>query len=166
MSNALKDHRTPPVNGNTIVAANVRAELGYAGMSQGQLAADLGLSEMALSRRLSQNYAAEFSASEIQRIADLFGISAGDLFTVRERNTPRPGNGARRRALYLLEETEAPIISVESARLATVTSIQKAPSLMAHDEPTWNVSASISPMYQDGEGVASAHALSTMATLS
>ncbi len=86
MSNALE---TPSAVGNSIVSANVRAELGYADMNQGELAAALGISNMAMTRRLSDGYAAEFSASEIFRMSQIFGIDPGELFTVRLRATKK-----------------------------------------------------------------------------
>ena len=115
--------------GNRTVAANVRAEIAYAGINQGELAAILGLSEMAMTRRLKDSYNAEFSASEIARMADVFGIEPGELFRVRDRKTPRPGGGAGRRSLYLLDDVvglgglEPPTITVKSGHLAPVTSL-------------------------------------------
>lgn len=127
MSN-LAETPKPGVNGNHIVASNVRAEIGYADISQGDLAASLGLSDMALTRRLSDKYAAEFSASEIARIAELFGVEPGELFKVRERRTPRSGAGAGRRNIYLLDSVglgslDLPTSTVESGHLAEVVQL-------------------------------------------
>ena len=79
-------------NGNQIVAANIRSELGYLGLSQGKLAEVLQLSEMAVTRRLSDKYASEFSASEILDVANFFGISVGELFKTRVRNKEVPAS--------------------------------------------------------------------------
>ena len=103
MSNTAETTTTPVLDGNSVVAANIRAELGYADIGQGDLAQMLGLSDMAMTRRLSDKYAAEFSASEIAKIASVFGVDPGELFKARERKTPRPGAGARRRNIYLLD---------------------------------------------------------------
>lgn len=111
------------INGNQVVAANIRAELGYADIGQGELAAAIEMSDMAMSRRMSEKYAAEFSAGEIARIAYVFGIEPGELFKSRERKTPRPGAGAGRRNLYLLDSGVGPAgiepttSTVESQRL-------------------------------------------------
>lgn len=121
------------MDANSTVAANIRAELSRGGLTQADLAHFMGENEMWISRRMKG--APAFSTNEVQAAADYLGVSVGDLFIAHSRPS-RPGNGARRRALYLLEENEAPIISVESARLATVTSIQKAPSLTALHQPT------------------------------
>lgn len=76
---------------NAIIAANVRAEIGYADTSQAAVAAQLGISEMALSRRLNDRSATEFTGSEIDALAKLFGIDPGDLFKERVRPTgPQP----------------------------------------------------------------------------
>ena len=103
----------PASNGNTLVAANIRAELAYAGTSQTALAHTLGLSDMALSRRLSDRYAAEFSATEIMVAANFFGVDPGALFTNRRRpQRPDPVGPAG------IEPTTS---TVECERLAPVT---------------------------------------------
>jgi len=105
MTNLAEGATPPTLDGNRTVAANVRAELGYANMSQGELARALDLSDMAVTRRLSDNYNAEFSASEIARMADLFGIDPGELFRTRDRRPFSPTGSGRRRSLYLLDDT-------------------------------------------------------------
>ncbi|MGW9021296.1 helix-turn-helix domain-containing protein [Leucobacter chromiiresistens] len=72
--------------GNRLVAANIRAELAYAEMTQGALAEALGLSAMAVSRRLKDQ--TEFTAGEIVTAAELFGIAPGDLFASRSGKSP------------------------------------------------------------------------------
>lgn len=85
---------------NEIVAKNVRGELGLAGISQAALAAELGETEMWLSRRL--NNVVQFSANDVQAIANVFGIPPGDLFIEKVR---RAGVGAiGRRHLVLLDD--------------------------------------------------------------
>lgn len=72
-----------PTIGNALVASNIRAELGYSNLSQGALAAALGMSEMSLSRRLNDSNSAQFSADEIHAAADFFRIDPGQLFAQR-----------------------------------------------------------------------------------
>lgn len=81
MRNAAQIHLARNSGGNATVAANVRAELGRAGLKQGALAEVLGLSEMAISRRLAD--ATEFTAGEIVLIAEFFDVGPGDLFYTR-----------------------------------------------------------------------------------
>ncbi len=71
---------------NAIVAGNIRAEIGRAGINQDRLAVELGVTPMWLSRRLRGS--TDFSTTEIQAIADYFGVTAGDLFTRHERKLP------------------------------------------------------------------------------
>ena len=97
MSNVVELHPTGP-SGNSVVAANIRAAIAYADINQATLARALGLSEMALSRRLSDNYRPEFNASEITVAADFFGLEPGDLFRARPlpadaKNAPFPKEG-------------------------------------------------------------------------
>lgn len=78
MSNA-QAVSSPLNNGaNATVAANIRGYLGFKGRKQADLARHLGLSEMALSRRM-KSYA-EFSSSEISAVAQYLGAKPGDLF--------------------------------------------------------------------------------------
>ena len=72
-------------SGNLTVAANVRAEIAYAGSTQGDLARAIGMTGMSLSRRLRDE--TEFTASEIVTIAAHFGIEPGELFARRNRPT-------------------------------------------------------------------------------
>ena len=88
MRNAAQIHLARSNGGNAIVAANVRAELGRAGLKQGALADVLGLSEMAVSRRLGDT--TEFTAGEIVLLAEFFAVSPGDLFFTRTSGTTRP----------------------------------------------------------------------------
>ncbi len=89
MRNIAQIHNSRATGANAIVAANVRAELGYADLKQNSLADVLGLSQMAISRRLSDN--TEFTAGEIALLADFFGIEPGDLFAERgSRGKPAP----------------------------------------------------------------------------
>ncbi|NLA65608.1 MAG: hypothetical protein GX862_06720 [Leucobacter sp.] len=78
MRNAVQIHKSRETGASNIVAANVRAQLAYAGLPQGALAEILGLSKMAGSRRL--NNETEFTAGEIALVADYFDIEPGDLF--------------------------------------------------------------------------------------
>lgn len=115
--------KVEPLSGNAIVAANVRAEMGRAELTQEELAKLLGQSKMWMNRRYKE--AVEYSASEILRLADVFGMEPGELFTVSKRNA-RLGGGSRRRALYLVgEEAEAANFTVESRHLAEIIPINQ-----------------------------------------
>jgi len=59
------------------VAANIRAELARQKVSQTQVAERLGLSQAAVSRRLSG--ALPFELDEIAAVADLLNVRARDL---------------------------------------------------------------------------------------
>ena len=70
---------SPLDNGaNATVAANIRAALAYRALTQARLAGHLGLSEMALSRRMKSS--AEFTTSEVAAVARYFNMTPGDLF--------------------------------------------------------------------------------------
>lgn len=82
------------------VAANVRAEMSRAGLTQGQLARELGLTPMFVSRRLSGDVA--MTPNDIELFAGHFGIDVAELFVKHPR---RASGGARGpRALYLMDE--------------------------------------------------------------
>lgn len=81
MRSTVQILKSRATGGNRIVGANVRAQLAYADLPQGALADMLGLSKMAVSRRLSDD--TEFTAGEIVLIADFFGIEPGELFVER-----------------------------------------------------------------------------------
>lgn len=97
MRSIAQIHSARTSGGNALVAANVRAALGYAGLKQGALADVLGLSGMAVSRRLSDQ--TEFTASEIVLLANFFGMEPGDLFASRPqaetRKAPTPEGGGQ-----------------------------------------------------------------------
>lgn len=59
------------------VAANVRAELARRGLSQVDIAATLGVSQAAVSRRLSGSV--PLDVNEVAAIADLLGITPSQL---------------------------------------------------------------------------------------
>lgn len=59
------------------VAANVRAELARAGENQSSLAPKVGLSQQALSRRLSARVS--FTVAELSRVATQLGVPIGAL---------------------------------------------------------------------------------------
>lgn len=61
----------------TRVAANVRAALGWRGLKDQELAAPLGLSAAAVSRRLTG--AVAFDIGELSVVSGLVGVSVGDL---------------------------------------------------------------------------------------
>lgn len=77
---------------NSVVAANIRAELGLLGRNQAALAKHLGENEMWLSRRMRSN--PPFNTNEVAVIADYFGVTVGDLFTRRDRPN-RPVNDVK-----------------------------------------------------------------------
>ncbi|MGV0582790.1 helix-turn-helix transcriptional regulator [Mycobacteroides chelonae] len=59
------------------VAANVRAELARAGENQASLAPRVGMSQQALSRRLSAQV--PFTVTELSRVAGALGVPIGAL---------------------------------------------------------------------------------------
>lgn len=61
------------------VAGNVRAEVARKRLRQAQMATALGMTQQALSRRMTGDV--EFSASEVQAIANLLGVPVADLMT-------------------------------------------------------------------------------------
>lgn len=61
----------------TLVAENVRAELARRRLTQEQAGAAIGLTQKAMSRRLTGEV--EFSASELQKLAGLLEVPAGTL---------------------------------------------------------------------------------------
>lgn len=63
---------------NRRIAGNARAELSRAGISQATVAGELGLSQSALSRRLSGN--TPFTAAELCGLADLIDVPVAALF--------------------------------------------------------------------------------------
>ncbi len=70
-------YRTPADH----VAANIRAELARAGISQVSLTASLGITQQALSRRLLGK--TPFSVDETFAIADLLGIPVSVILPTR-----------------------------------------------------------------------------------
>lgn len=63
---------------DTSVAANIRAELARRRVSARTAAAELGLTQSALSRRLRGHV--DFSASEVQTIATFLGVAVSSLY--------------------------------------------------------------------------------------
>lgn len=102
---------------NATVAANIRAELGYADIKQSVLAAALGQNEMWLSRRLNSKN--PFTTNEVQAIADYFGIEVGDLFQRRSRATretkPAPSDYKSAVSGELIDLFSREIVTVEEA---------------------------------------------------
>ncbi|MBX3435929.1 MAG: hypothetical protein KF861_00340 [Planctomycetaceae bacterium] len=111
MNNLAHIHTAMQNDANTIVAANIRAELGLAGLAQTDLASALGQNDMWLSRRMKGS--PDFSVVEVQAVADYFAVEPGDLFKKRTRPTRPVGPTG----------IEPMTSTVEDERLATVTSI-------------------------------------------
>lgn len=61
----------------TQTASNVRAELARRGLTQEQAGSAIGLTQKAMSRRLTGTV--DFSATELHKLADLLGVPVGDL---------------------------------------------------------------------------------------
>lgn len=80
-----------PIDWNAVVASNVRAEMGRAGIRQAQLATQLGVGEMWLSRRIGDGGTTTITPSEIKLFADHFGVSVDELFMVRPSRAPGGG---------------------------------------------------------------------------
>lgn len=104
MTNTAGARNPTPKSANAIVAANVRAEIGRADITQSELATALSQNDMWLSRRLKSNPA--FSTDEVQAIADYFDVTPGELFVEKVRK-PRGGgtslvDATRRRSLHAL----------------------------------------------------------------
>lgn len=96
MANITVQHSTD--DWSSIVAANVRAEMGRAGLNQAQLATALGMSEMWMTRRLKKGVA--FTADDIAMFASFFGVSVADLFDTKKAPTPKgEGRSAPRTGL-------------------------------------------------------------------
>ena len=113
MNNLAHIHTALQNSANATVAANVRAELGFAGIGQTHLASALGQSDMWLSRRMKG--APDFSVVEVQAIADYFDLELGDLFKARTRPT-RPVGPAG------IEPTTS---TVKSGRLADILPFER-----------------------------------------
>ncbi|MGX4711684.1 helix-turn-helix domain-containing protein [Rhodococcus ruber] len=64
------------------VAGNVRAELGRARMSQSAAAAQIGMSQTALSRRLLAH--AAFDTDELEALARILGVPVTKFFAGNE----------------------------------------------------------------------------------
>lgn len=73
------------------IAANVRHRMREAGISQTDLAAHLGISQSALSRRLLGQ--AEFFVNELDKIAAAFDCSVADLMSDAAEDTPTAAAG-------------------------------------------------------------------------
>jgi transcriptional regulator with XRE-family HTH domain len=69
-----------------VVAANIRAEIGRAGLTKLEVARRLGLSSGGFSLKLSG--ARPITLGEIEAIADMFGLDPAELLV---RRTPRRG---------------------------------------------------------------------------
>lgn len=61
------------------IGANIRAEMARAGMSQTSLAAVLGISQPAVSKRLLGKQA--FDVDELTRVADALGLDPASLLS-------------------------------------------------------------------------------------
>lgn len=71
------------------VAANIRAEVARRGLTQGQLAAGLGISQTNVSKRARGKV--EWSLNEIETVARLLGTTVSALCAIRDSN-PGPAD--------------------------------------------------------------------------
>lgn len=71
------------------VAATVRAELARRNLRHATVAADLGYTPQAMSRRLAG--AVPFTAIDLQRISELVGVPVADLLTAPEPEAAAAG---------------------------------------------------------------------------
>lgn len=123
------------------IAANIRAEVARARLTDAEFAARFGLTPMSMSRRLSG--ATPFTTAEVARAATFFGVSIESLFTPHPGPSPLRATGAagQRRGLYLLDnvglariELTTPWVkprhsdSAESEHIAPVTQLRQAVS--------------------------------------
>ena len=84
---------------NEIVAENLRHFMSAERWSGRRLAHELGLQPVYVQRRMSGEV--ELSVSDLKMFSDKLGAKVQDFFV--PRTEPRPGGGARRRSLYLLD---------------------------------------------------------------
>lgn len=75
-------------NRSKTIGANIRAELSRAGVTQAALAAELGLPQSAVSKRLRG--ATPFLAVEVAAIADVLGVPVAALYADRARERVAP----------------------------------------------------------------------------
>ena len=123
------------------IAANIRAEIARAGLSDGEFAARFGITPMSMSRRLSG--ATPFTTAEVARAAAFFNVSIESLFTAHPGPPPMRASGGagQRRRVYLLDhvgparlELTTPWVkprhsdSAESEHIAPVTQLRRAVS--------------------------------------
>ena len=78
-----------PVDLSQIVAANVRAEAARVGLQQKMIAPALGVSQGQVSKRWRGKI--EWSLSELQLLAEVFGCEPGDLLKRDPRSVGRTG---------------------------------------------------------------------------
>lgn len=79
-------HMEPPRTLSESIAREVRSSLAWHDMSQGDLAARVGLAPATLSRRLSGESA--FGVGELHAVASALGMTASELLERAERATP------------------------------------------------------------------------------
>lgn len=111
------------------VAAEVRGHLAKRNIPAYKLSEVLGSNESRgyWQRRVSGHI--PFDIDDLERLAEMLGVHITDFFADHEDNTPRPGNGAGRRSIYLLDSNVGltgfdPMTStVETGRLAPITPI-------------------------------------------
>jgi transcriptional regulator with XRE-family HTH domain len=64
------------------IAANIRAEIARAGMTDAEFAEQFGMSPMGVSRRLSN--ITPFTTSEVAHAAQFFGVTIESLYTAHQ----------------------------------------------------------------------------------
>lgn len=82
------------MNMDESIGRRVHAAMAEAGMTQAQLAARLGLTQAAVSRKLSGER--PWYTDELVNVSSLLGVSVGELFgeLIRPRRQPRVPAGA------------------------------------------------------------------------
>ena len=81
----------PRGNVDDMVAANVRALMGFNGLHGTDIARILGLSTTAVSHRLSANRSSRFSVAEVAKLAEFFGVPVSVFFEEPAARKPDRG---------------------------------------------------------------------------
>lgn len=124
------------------VACNLDDELKAQRWTRRAAAGELGLTPRYVNSRVAGDV--DLSASDLAMFSDFLGVPVSRFFAPRPKDDGgnvtsigRATGGARgRRSLYLIEDSEASNFTVESGRLAPVTSITEARSRSARVEST------------------------------
>lgn len=109
-----------------LIAAEVRAQMGRLDVTQTQLADALGVSQVAISRRLRG--AVPFDVVELSAVADLLGCSVHDLIPAKTDDGPDPVSEVKaRRSLPRLDSNQEPsVLTFPQVRRLRAVELQSA----------------------------------------